>query len=68
MSGPPSEWFTPGTILGVIGLIAAGGAAYSRFDGRVSVAEVQNAALEKRLDRLETKLDYLVGQVAKGDK
>jgi hypothetical protein len=63
-----NNWISPGSIIGAIGLLAAGGATYSRFDGRVSVAEAQNVALEKRLDRLETKLDYLVGQVAKGAK
>lgn len=68
MNAQRNDWLSPGSILGIVGMLAAGGAAYSKFDGRVSVAEVQNAALEKRLDRLETKLDFLVGQVAKGDK
>lgn len=63
MSGPRNEWLSPGTIIGAIGLMAAGVATYSKFDGRMSVAEAQSAQLEKRLDRLETKLDYVVGQV-----
>jgi hypothetical protein len=61
-----SDWLSPPAILGIVGMLAATGMAYSRFDGRVSVAEANTASLEKRLERLETKLDFLVGQAAKG--
>lgn len=65
MSGGPNEWVTPGTIIGMIGLIAAAGATYSRVDGRVSVAEANSVALEKRLDALDRKIDWLIQQQIK---
>lgn len=55
-----NEWLTPGSIVGVVGLIAAGVTTYSRFDGRMSVAEAQAVQLEKRFDGVERKIDFLV--------
>lgn len=64
-----NEWLTPGSIVGIVGLIAAGVTTYSRVDGRISVAEAQAAQMEKRFDRVESKVDFLVSQsVERGGK
>lgn len=62
MSAVRNEWLSPGAIIGSIGLAAAMVATYSSFNGRVSVAEDQSKQLEKRLDRLESKVDVLLGR------
>lgn len=65
MSEPKrNDWFSPSAILGVVGLLAAGVATYSKFDGRISIQEAAAQQTDKRLERLETKVDFLVGQVA----
>jgi len=67
--GSGNNWLSPGSIIGVIGLLAAGGATYSQFNGRMSVAENQAAGLEKRLDGIERKVDFIVNRmIEKGDR
>jgi len=62
-----NEWLSPPAILGVVGLVSAFGMAYSRFDGRVSVAEAASAQLEKRIDNMERKIDFMVQRMIEKD-
>jgi hypothetical protein len=64
-----NNWLSPGSIIGIVGLLAAGGATYSQFNGRMSVAENQATGLEKRLDNLDRKIDFIVNRmIERGDK
>lgn len=63
MSGRPNEWLSPGPIIGMIGLSAAAVATYSSFDGRITASEVRAETVDKRLQRMEDKMDFLVGQM-----
>jgi len=64
-----NNWLTPGSIIGIIGLLAAAGATYSQFNGRMSVAENQASGLEKRIDTMDRKIDFIVNRmIEKGDK
>lgn len=61
MSDPKrNEWLSPGAIVGMVGLLAAAVATYSRVDGRIGIAEAQAQSLEKRLDTLDRKIDFLI--------
>ena len=64
-----NNWLSPGSIIGIIGLLAAGAATYSQFNGRMSVAENQASGLEKRLDTMDRKMDFIVSRmIERGDK
>lgn len=65
MSERRNDWTTPGTLIGALGLAAAGVSAYTSMNGRVTSLEASAPPVERRLDRFETKLDYVVEQVAR---
>lgn len=59
-----SEWLSPGAIIGIVGMLAAATATYSSFSGRISVSEAQAQQTDKRLERLESKVDFIIGHMA----
>lgn len=65
MSERRNEWASPGTLIGALGLAAAGVSAYVSLSERVKSLEASAPPVERRLDRFETKLDYVVEQVAR---
>lgn len=65
MSERRNDWASPGTLIGALGLAAAGVSAYTSMNGRVTSLEASAPPVERRLDRFETKLDYVVEQVAR---
>lgn len=64
MSERRNEWASPGVLIGALGLFGAGVSAYTSLNGRVTSLEASGPQMERRLQRMEDKVDFLVGQVA----
>lgn len=64
MSERRNDWTTPGTLIGALGLAAAGVSAYTSLSGRASTLEESSSQVERRLQRVEDKIDHLIYQTA----
>jgi thiamine monophosphate kinase len=66
MSERRNDWASPGTLIGVVGLFGAGVSAYTSLSDRASTLEESRTQVERRLQRVEDKIDHLIYQTASG--
>lgn len=64
MSERRNDWASPGTLIGVVGLFGAGVSAYTSLSDRASTLEESRTQVERRLQRVEDKIDHLIYQTA----
>lgn len=57
--GEGNKWATPGTVLGVLGMLGAVAGAWSSFDARTARVEANYDTMNQRFDSLERKLDAI---------
>lgn len=58
--GPKNDWFSPQTVLGVLGMAGAVITAYIALDSRLTRVEAKTEYGDARLGRIEQKLDELI--------
>jgi thiamine monophosphate kinase len=66
MSERRNDWASPGTLIGAVGLLGAGISAYTSLSDRASTLEESRTQVERRLQRVEDKIDHLIYQTAAG--
>ncbi len=65
MSGPRTDWFSPQTIFGIVGMVAAFVSYCVHFERRITTAEIKVDQTRAEFARFETKLDRLVEREGK---
>ena len=59
-NGGGNRWTTPGVLFGILGMVASIIAAWLSFESRVTKVETSYDAMDKRLGRMDDKLDRLI--------